>query len=138
MDGEFLCVECVEIKIRKQYCLVCKTVWINNDAEYKRDYIQCVSNECEMWVHKDCDPVLKDDPSLFKSYSKDQKSVYRCPKCREQIRSGIIEDTIRFLSYFDVDKLFWMVDFTNNKYLQVIKNPMDFVTLYKKNKKGNY
>lgn len=91
-----------------------------------------------MWVHKDCDPVLKDDPSLFKSYSKDQRSVYRCPKCRKQIRCGIIDDTIRFLSYFDVDKLFWMVDYSNCKYLQVIKTPMDFVTLYAKNKKGLY
>ena len=50
----------------------------------------------------------------------------------------ILNDLIRILSYFDSEKSLWMVDQANKKYLELIKEPMDFVTIYKRNEQGHY
>jgi hypothetical protein len=42
----------------------------------------------------------------------------------------MLSDVLRVLSYFDSDKILWMVDKSNMKYLELVPNPMDFVTMY--------
>jgi hypothetical protein len=60
------------VKAKKEYCLICKAVWVNNDAEWERKYIQCDSPKCQMWIHNECDPLLSSDPEIFREYNSDE------------------------------------------------------------------
>ncbi|CAM6047354.1 unnamed protein product [Sphagnum compactum] len=68
-----LCKHCVKLYKSKQYCGVCKRVWLPND---KNSFAQC--DQCEIWVHADCDKL-----SNKKLKELAEGSSYSCPECRK-------------------------------------------------------
>ncbi|CAD8168705.1 unnamed protein product [Paramecium octaurelia] len=121
-----LCNECLIKYEKNKYCILCKKSMVERD---KAENI-CECRDCGLYVHKKCEPLFKDRKPNFDSY--------RCPKCRIELRKIIFSELIRYLTYFDDEKLLWQYDPSSVKYREVIKNPIDFDTIHKKNKKGEY
>ena len=67
-DGGILCCKCTEIHSRGKYCLICKQEW--TFKEKSRDYIMCDDPDCQMWLHRECDDMMANDPGLFAWYVK--------------------------------------------------------------------
>lgn len=81
--GVKVCDRCISYYTSKQYCPICLQAHLTRVKSVKtkkfiKDLFYC---ECGLWVHQDCDPLLRRNPeNLSKARSKD--CTYNCPKCR--------------------------------------------------------
>ncbi|KAJ3694621.1 hypothetical protein LUZ60_010101 [Juncus effusus] len=71
-----LCKKCEKLFEVKQYCGVCKKIWLPTDTE---NYVQC--EECDIWCHSDC----------VKNYTVEElESInYFCPDCKAKGKKKI-------------------------------------------------
>lgn len=89
-DGSAVCEDCFKSQLKKEYCPVCRKKWDASNIEM----IEC---NCQMWIHRQCDPELSKD--LFLDFSTTGK-VYFCPLCRKQQKNNQIVDFIALLSEY--------------------------------------
>ncbi|KAL3688551.1 hypothetical protein R1sor_014860 [Riccia sorocarpa] len=71
-EDNSLCTHCVKLYKSRQYCGVCKKVWLPNE---KGNWVACDS--CDIWVHADCDKISS------KSLKELESGAYSCPDCRK-------------------------------------------------------
>ena len=91
-----VCDRCISYYTSKQYCPICLQAHLTRVKSVKtkkfiKDLFYC---ECGLWVHQDCDPLLRRNPeNLSKARSKD--CTYNCPKCRVLLKkmqaAGFVE-----------------------------------------------
>ncbi|CAM6115249.1 unnamed protein product [Calypogeia fissa] len=71
-DGT-LCRHCVKLYKSRQYCGVCKKVWLPNE---KGNWVAC--DNCNIWVHADCDKITQKNLKEL-----EKGGTYSCPECRK-------------------------------------------------------
>ncbi|KAG6575299.1 Histone-lysine N-methyltransferase ATX3, partial [Cucurbita argyrosperma subsp. sororia] len=68
---QLLCKHCNKLRQSKQYCGICKKVWLHSDGG---NWVCC--DGCNVWVHAECDKI---SGKLFKDL---EHSKYYCPDCK--------------------------------------------------------
>ena len=123
------CMECERKRLKKEFCPLCDQLTYNNDI-----LIEC--KKCNYYYHKNCDRILYNNDNIIKTI----KSKYTCPNCRINIKKKIIENFIISLENLDKDQFFIEpVDVKQiPNYLKVIKEPICFKDIKKKNEQTYY
>ncbi|XP_030541052.1 histone-lysine N-methyltransferase ATX3 isoform X2 [Rhodamnia argentea] len=70
-EAQTLCRHCAKLLKSKQYCGICKKIWLHSDGG---DWVCC--DGCNVWVHADCANISS---RLFKDL---EHSDYYCPDCK--------------------------------------------------------
>ncbi|KAI3408355.1 uncharacterized protein J3R85_020312 [Psidium guajava] len=70
-EAQTLCRHCAKLLKSKQYCGICKKIWLHSDGG---DWVCC--DGCNVWVHADCANISS---QLFKDL---ELSDYYCPDCK--------------------------------------------------------
>ncbi|KAL4453004.1 hypothetical protein ABPG73_004782 [Tetrahymena malaccensis] len=131
-DDQIYCNDCIEQLQKKEYCPICKKFW---SQETNKDMVQCT---CAMWIHRACDPILKDE-KLYDEYKNNQRQQYRCTNCRKRVRRVLMCQFIKVLSHLDFQKFFTKNEFEKiPNYLKLIKKPIDLYMMQRKAISGDY
>ncbi|BBN09671.1 protein MpATX2 [Marchantia polymorpha subsp. ruderalis] len=75
VEDNSLCRHCVKLYKSRQYCGVCKKVWLPNE---KGNWVAC--DICNIWIHADCDKISSKNLKELE----DSGRAYNCPECRKQ------------------------------------------------------
>eukprot|EP00850_Spirogloea_muscicola_P012849 SM000085S23199 [mRNA] locus=s85:26765:34362:- [translate_table: standard] len=77
-----VCKSCAKLYKSKQYCGVCKKVWLPNE---KGDWVAC--DGCSIWVHASCEKLNNhrlQGPSSEAMQDLKNGAAYFCPECQLQ------------------------------------------------------
>ena len=94
MDDLTLCDDCIEVRLRKEYCPICNKRWDNVQSHLTKEEIEMIECQCQMWVHKYCDSELSKE--VFKEFSLTGRA-YHCPNCRRSLKNKQLADFISIL-----------------------------------------
>ncbi|GAQ87333.1 histone-lysine N-methyltransferase [Klebsormidium nitens] len=75
VDLEKVCEACYKLFENKQYCWVCKQIWLPNQTD---GWVGCDNSECGFWIHADCDGISSDRLKAMEA----EDAEYSCPRCR--------------------------------------------------------
>ena len=110
---------------------------INDDENHIDDESMVQCNECSRWVHSLCEGI---DQAQYEAMTRGTHPVwgdeYLCPGCRVNIPKNVIEQ----LSTEDTLGIFAepVTKEVAENYFDVIRNPMDMLTMSQKANKGQY
>ncbi|CAJ2662995.1 unnamed protein product [Trifolium pratense] len=79
---QFQCKLCAKLLKSKQYCGICKKIWLHSDGG---NWVCC--DGCNVWVHAECDRISTEH---FKDL---ENTDYYCPDCKERINCKLPESS---------------------------------------------
>ena len=93
-EGLTLCNDCIEVRLKKEYCPICNRRWDYLQHSASKEEIEMIECQCKMWVHRNCDTELSKD--LFKEFAITGR-VYHCPYCRKTFKNKQLVEFINVL-----------------------------------------